>query len=664
MEWRGFKERVRAALVFIQKFPFATFLLFLVLLLAISNVAGFLTQLAVFVTICEIALVNFGLFQVKKMRPTSEIVLSEIQDIAAQAVVVHTEVSDCSSSDNFSIEQGMKSAVHWFDWARRFQGLVNWALELVERQILLDIDEEGLVAGIDLEGCDSAAVTEDIDEGAVLNSSKRETTTKIESLEDNNGKSSKDAGLAGDNIMNVISNSSHHDGDETDVPELEECSSSGEDEVICKTVLESTCFARTNFKTKEDGGMDIKILEPPSKAAVRPICVDDDANSVDKYQILPPELCGKTLLGSNTASMQMLESPDSIAKGVNDLAARLDQLTDAGDFYTLEGDVLWHDTDVRKLQDAKRLDVFRPTSKRYQVSEPQDHEFSLDDYTIYPCEMQQSQVDTVELSVPSNARDDQADSNALDKKVRSVFESTEIHGSSKADINEDVLIDQELRAIAFGRLKRGEDPAFVSSTTSFREFEECWPEFGAYSISLTDPCIGKVHNGRNSSLLGVKEPEITGTSFVGAGCCDQPRVCIAHSRSRSKILQSDPLLSSESLIREQEMDVLWQQYDEDSAGKSNVVKQRIKTQGHPAVKQGGMTIGEKILDGNLQAATNLSPISSEDPSSGNASSCVDGCWQVAYKTRRFPRRKYFVGICKVLKELGLKQCIQSSKVKN
>lgn len=652
MDWRAFKEK---AVIFIQRPVFSVSLLVVVLLGFLMRTGNF-TQLLIFTAICAIVPVGLALRRTDKMGAQSQLRLKGNRETAAQSFSsqLHypnsgSPMDSANAGTVVSIFEDILSSSRC-SAANSIQRFA--ALLFAKGRAVQEIDGERLIAESG-SGHDSTESTQGIHQGSLHNLSQAESKVpafrlwsflQFENSSIFGSKNNKDDAFLG----SLRSNSSLEEED-GDVPELEECSSSsGEDEIICITVVESTAaVGSTESKIKENEGLE-NILEPSVKAANRSGWLEEDENSVDKHQILPLE---------SSMQVECIHNLDRFRPKEDKLELTDAELQDvAGDFYTLEGDVLWHESDIRKLQASKQLkdlNQLPPASKQGEVCE-QEYDYSPDDYTIFPYKMQ-SGVQTV-VSLPLDRRVHQANLiKAPENKVDGKFED---RSSASQEIDEDALIDQGLRAMAFGRGKKGEESCRSFATASFREFEECWPELCSHCntshYSKDDlRCNLYSYSSRislkDSSLINFKEPG--GLS----GCCDQPKPCIAHSRSRSKVLQSDPLLSRDSLMmREQEMDVLWQEYNEDPNRRCTSTNCSLEINQATTQQRVHWRSQSGLLDEYASANAQI-----ENQSSA-ASNCK-ACWQA--KARGFPRRKYFPGICRVFKELGLKQCIQSSQVK-
>jgi hypothetical protein len=211
------------------------------------------------------------------------------------------------------------------------------------------------------------------------------------------------------------------------------------------------------------------------------------------------------------------------------------------------------------------------------------------------------------------------------------------------EIDEEMIADQRLRAIAFRSANKdtGDESNYMSMPGSFREVEAMW------SPSAEDgQCMDmEIHNREESNY----------TSMLNGCCDDHGKPCMAHSKSRSKVLQTDPLLSKASLsLREQEiMDILWQeQYNE-----------------HRSIcfKKGSKTRIE--CDNSGDECINLQGYDCNGNRHNKNTSlfgCKNkACWHNLDKDQRgYHRRRYFIGICRALREIGLKKCLQSSNVNN
>lgn len=638
-------------------------LLIVVLLTALYNIMPcFFTEFAIVTVICVV--LGTGQIMAAGVKRQTE----GCKEMATAQMQIQHEVSSCIRGCNGN---GPLVSSWRCCWVQGFQGISRFALAFVKSHLLLDIDEEGLMEefGLKRSGDDESSSNKQ-DLGAKseflkeLDSAQGSHSTLSESKESIMCKHGRSTVVADKYASHSPLNCAHEEDYETDVPELEDCSTSSEEEVVCKTVLQTTALA-TGAHDKEVS--EDNMLQPTTpfiKGAA--VCSDEDENSIDKHQILPPEGCNNVYSnGFDLVDLFGKCGGSSATRGLLKLEITDAELQKAsGEFYTLEGDVLWSESDRKKQQDGKRLDYVSDdlltTSKQCELCRHGYEVASSEDYSIFPCKVQ-SGVETI-VSMPAKSKivhhvDAKKAQKEAGRSEKSVGEPAEIRLVEEMD--EDVLIDKELRAIAFRSANKGEDSNYMSTVGSFRdfvgsfrEFDSCWPEY---------------------SMVGRREEGIV------TGCCDDhARPCISHSRSRSKVLQSDPLLSKASLLREQEiMDVLWQEYNEDMRQRwSNCGKQQRESAQKQGLKTRGESSGGGGNDGVFNDGYTAGPNPNQDmgPSSvpdyyncdRNSTNtcrlgCDKACWHTA-KERGYHRRRHFVGICKVLRELGLKQCIQSSKV--
>lgn len=640
-------------------------LLIVVLLTALYNIMPcFFTEFVIVTVLCVV----LGTRQIMAAGVKRQ--TERCKEMTTAQLQIQHEVSSCirGCNDNGPLASSWRCCL-----VQGFQGISRSALAFVKSQLLLDIDEEGLMEEFGLKRSDNENNSSQQDLGPAkseflkeLDSAQGSHSTLSESKESIMCKHGRSTVVAGKYASYSPSNCAHEEEDEMDVPELEDCSTSSEEEVVCKTVLQTTALA-TGAHDKEVSEDNMLQLTTPFIKAVA-VCSDEDENSIDKHQILPPEGCNHCNVYCNGFDLVDLFGKcgdgSSAARGLHKLEITDAELQKAsGEFYTLEGDVLWSESDRKKQQDGKRLDYVSDdlltTSKQFDLCRHGCELASSEDYSIFPCKVQ-SGVETI-VSMPEKSKivhhvDARKAQKEAGRSKKSVVELAEIRPVEETD--EDVLIDKELRAIAFRSANKGEDSNYMSTVGSFRDFVGSFREFDSYWPEY--------------SMVGRREEDII------TGCCDDhARPCISHSRSRSKVLQSDPLLSKASLLREQEiMDVLWQEYNEDMRQRwSNGGKQQRES----AQKQGLKTRGESSSGGNdgvFNDGYTAEPNHNHDTGLSSAPDyyncdrnstntcrlgCEKACWHTA-KERGYHRRRHFVGICKVLRDLGLKQCIQSSKV--
>lgn len=536
----------------------------------------------------------------------------------------------------------------------------------MKRHVLAEIDEEGLLG----ECVDSTrhSLRE------YVKSSKQEEEDKNEFLKEldesasvyathsENDKSIVRAHgvrmITAENKPHACANLPHNDDDDgeaADVPELEDCSTSSEEEEVCKSVLETSTHASD---TLDEIVLGDTMLQPTANG-IKVSCAEDDENSIDKHQILPLEACKQC----KTVNSEGFHAFDSSSKCVCDTNRGLHKLevTDAelqdaaSEFYTLEGDVLWSESDLKKKPDCRRLDKVQTSC---ELCKHGMFPVSSESFSIFPSRACTGAKTFAHKPVSSKV--------VYYVDAMRAQEESGSEGSvrvSAEDMNEDVIIDQELRAIASRSGNRGEESNYMSTAGSFRDFMGSFREF--------DGCWSEY------SMMGRREDD-----FVTGCCDDHARPCISHSRSRSKVLQSDPLLSKASLIREQEiMDVLWQEYNEDRRQRYNNVGKLQKDNAHKQRFKAGAdsssSIHEVLDEGNpaesisVQANEYVMKLNN-GPEYGNYDrnnadhcrlGCDKPCWHMA-KARSYHRRRHFVGFCRLFRELGLKQCMQSSKVDN
>ncbi|MCO5602217.1 hypothetical protein L7F22_056345 [Adiantum nelumboides] len=444
---------------------------------------------------------------------------------------------------------------------------------------------------------------------------------------------------------------SHYQGEVGDVPELEDCSTSSEEEEVCKQVLETIVHASNSPGAVVEANAMFQLTNV-SKAAM--MCPSEDEHSIDKHQILPLEGCNqcKNIDICKVMAARYVPSGcnhNTYMDGKNLEITDADLQNSASEFFTLEGDVLWSETDIKKKLSGAGASVV-PTTCEFCKQEGKISQ----SFAFFPLRTSTG-AKTFAHAPASSKLVHYVD---LCKRAQEDSSTEESIRASSEELNEDVMIDQELRAIASRSGNKGEESNYMSTAGSFRdymgsfrEFDTFWPDYDHISERKEDDY------------------------FVGC-CDDHAKPCISHSRSRSKVLQTDPLLSKASLIREQEiMDVLWQEYNEDRRQKNNHLgkqqreiaqKQRSKL----GTVDGSSSISEVLNEGSTAESFNV--LQNDYVMKLNASadhevqSCRFGydkpCWP---KARGYgQRRRHFVGFCRLFREFGLKQCMQSSKVDN
>ncbi|KAH7420784.1 hypothetical protein KP509_13G022400 [Ceratopteris richardii] len=439
-------------------------------------------------------------------------------------------------------------------------------------------------------------------------------------------------------------------------PEFEDSIFSCAGERVCNILHDAT-------KHASDDPIDEQVIEDAcilmatnisDSASAYP---NEDEYTVDKHQIHPIEgyrQCEKLLKqGSDAAN---LKSGLSICRMSDDLDKF--EITDAelqksaSDYYTLEGDVLWSRAETKKhskdgAQGSDTCDLCKQVGE-LSVSVQKLSNFSSERWS----ETNQH------TCIPVN-RSSFCCVNAMIAQEETWWADSE--RSSAEKMSEDMVIDKELRAIANRSGNKGEESNYMSIAGSFRDY------------------IGSF---RELDMIWPDE-EFTERKEDGyfIGCCDDhAKPCVLHSKSRSKVLQNDPLLSKATLTREQEMmDVLWQEYNEDRKQKQgNNLNKRTKESSRwqrlkaPLESSG---ISEVLDAGNGTECLNVHQSSCmmnpNNPMAGCTSyskglythsprfRCDKPCCR---KMRGDSRRRQFIGFCRLFRELGLKQCIQSSKV--
>ncbi|MCO5580675.1 hypothetical protein L7F22_034545 [Adiantum nelumboides] len=442
---------------------------------------------------------------------------------------------------------------------------------------------------------------------------------------------------------------SHHQSEVGDVPELEDCSTSSEEEEVCKQILETNVHASNSPGAVADANAML-LLKNVSKAAM--MCPSEDEHSIDKHQILPLEGCKQCKNIDICKVMAARYVPSGCSHNTCMDGKKL-EITDAdlqnaaSEFFTLEGDELWSETDIKKKSCGAGASVVPTTCEFYTQEGKLSQSFSF-----FPL-ITSTGAKTFAHAPASSKLVHYVDV----KRAQEDSSSKESMRASAEELNEDVMIDQELRAIASRSGNKGEESNYMSTAGSFRDYVGSFREFDTF---WTD--YDHISERRDDDY------------FVGC-CDDHAKPCISHSRSRSKVLQTDPLLSKASLIREQEiMDVLWQEYNEDRRQKNDHL---AKQQREIAQKQrsklgtvdGSSSITEVLNEGSTAESFNvlqndyvMKLNASADP---DVHSCRFGydkpCWA---KARGYQRRRHFVGFCRLFREFGLKQCMQSSKVDN
>ncbi|KAI5072898.1 hypothetical protein GOP47_0013004 [Adiantum capillus-veneris] len=432
-----------------------------------------------------------------------------------------------------------------------------------------------------------------------------------------------------------------------DVPELEDCTTSSEEEEVCKQVLETNAHAPHSLD--DVVGVDA-VLQPTnvSKAAI--VWTSEDGHSIDKHQILPLEGC-KQCKNIQCKDMDADRGRDQKKLEITDA----DLQNAASEFYTLEGDVLWSETDMKKQSrtSAGANSVLPITCEFCKQEGKRSHNFST-----FPLKSGTGTMKFTRAPPPASSK--------LIYYVDDVKRAQEDSGSEESvrasadGLNEDVMIDQELRTIVSRSGNKGEESNYMSTAGSFRDYVGSFREFDTF--------------WPNYDISERNEDEF----FVGC-CDDHAKPCISHSRSRSKVLQNDPLLSKASLIREQEiMDVLWQEYNEDRRQKHSIKLSNKQQRENIAQKQrpklghvdGSNDISEVLNEGSTAESFNvlqndyvmkLNGAAADHDAHSCRYGCDKPCWD---KARGYQRRRHFVGLCRLFREFGLKQCMQSSKVDN
>eukprot|EP00249_Psilotum_nudum_P009469 c21956_g1_i1 orf=240-2300(+) len=381
----------------------------------------------------------------------------------------------------------------------------------------------------------------------------------------------------------------------------------------------------------------------------------DVDGTVDKHQIHPQELLHEEAVCLEGHKIE--EEIQSVSKDINKkfIWGSEDSLKIDEDFpivspdpYILEKDVSWQENSVEKLEKVKpnpptlnqRVHEDDSSSNNFSMSAKLDHgtDSSQVTFTLDPAFQ--------DVSVPSFS--------FASRKQFPVKKSADYTLTAKEE--------------DYG----GKDKNAIKGRNSDKDSE--FRLFQSATMDLTDSNISMKQNTDNhSNTRPLQNSTVDGTELVSVlanpGVSDPNsemtnRNHLPHSRDcQSIIIVSRP----DTLIREQEMDLLWQEYDQKSRRNTNATAEE---------KENPETEGEDVHQATsptsvywAQSAEAMQAYADQDQDYQREGAELQkghntlrrGCWQ--FRGRRSIRRSLLC-FSRALKRFGLTQCIQSSKVNN
>eukprot|EP00249_Psilotum_nudum_P004074 c175_g1_i1 orf=424-1605(+) len=191
----------------------------------------------------------------------------------------------------------------------------------------------------------------------------------------------------------------------------------------------------------------------------------------------------------------------------------------------------------------------------------------------------------------------------------------------------------------------------VQSTSTVDEGNPKWEKI---KHNVVNPKVSQtltISLADTASLVSITDPDV---SSLGGETCNSN-----HSHHRATLLHPPPMLSPYTLMREQEMDLLWQEYDETSRRNTSASAQEDPKKGKDPDRD------SPILESRKEACNAQAGDNKYDPKKGlpqkDRKTSKGGCWKL--KGRR-SISKSLLCFSRAWKGFGLAHCLQSPKVKD